>query len=218
MDDLEIARLAVESFSARDESLLPACSYLLPELRLLQTCDSDFLTFEECISQINPSGSVHDAALILGHCQRIPSPTTPTSLIQTLRLLCDVESRIRFSLWPGGTGAPHHFSKLLNTQRVRSLFFRQEILAILAIFDDPKGLNLRNTTAHGFSIDCSLTSALLNGISNLVFPKLSGYSPPEFDFSRELSLFQFHKFRLTFSDLLHDAGATRFCRFDRFRM
>jgi hypothetical protein len=215
MDDLEVARLAVASFSTSDPSLLPASSYLLPELRQLQSA-SDFLPFAECLSRLDPDGTVHDAASVLGRCERLPSPNTPERLIASLRLLCEIEARIRFSLWPDGRGAPHHFSKLLNTQKVQALFSRTEILAILAIFADPKGLNLRNVTAHGFSIDTSLTLPLLTGISEVVLPKLDGYAPPTFDFVRELQLLEFHRFRLGLADRLARSDG-RFGRFDEFR-
>jgi hypothetical protein len=215
-DDLEVARLAIDRFLASDATALPECNYLLPELRALQNPrgSPDSIPFTEAFAIIDPDGTVQDAARVLGRCNRLSSPDTPESFVEALRLFCEVEARIRFSLWPGGVNAPHHFSKLLNTKKVQSIFSRREILAVLAIFADPKGLNLRNITAHGFSVDTSLTLPLLRGISGLILPKLSGYAPPVFDFAREQALLNFHKFRLDFPSSLAIVCGSKFSRFD----
>jgi hypothetical protein len=97
MDDVEVARLAIASFSTSDPSLLPTSSYLLPELRQLQS-SSDFLPFAKCTSGIDPDGSIHDTALVLGRCERLPGPNTPERLIASLRLLREIKVRIALSL------------------------------------------------------------------------------------------------------------------------
>jgi hypothetical protein len=218
MDDVAVARAAVAQFGSASAEMLPQCSYLLPELSALQlpAGSPDAIPFADAVAAIDPGGGVRDAARVLGRCRRAGGASTPASLIESLRLFCEIEARIRFSLWPGGAGAPHHFSKLLGAKRVQAVFARREILAIFAICADPQGLNLRNVTAHGFSVDTSLTLALLNGIAGLL-ARLPAYAPPEFDFAREQELFNFHRFRLALPADLAGPGDARFARFDTLR-
>jgi hypothetical protein len=161
----------------------------------LQSVTPD-LSFEQALREIDPDGTVHDAASVLGRCFRLERDWSADEALEAIRLFCEIESMIRFSLWPGGNGAPHHFSKLLNTQKVKEVFSRCEILALLAISADPIGLNLRNVTVHGFSLDPSLSLPLLRQLWALLSSKLENPTPPDFHWDRELALFSFHQFRI----------------------
>jgi hypothetical protein len=216
MDDLEVAQFAVDAFLNKDKSLLPECDYLMPQVRELQGAGR--FSFEEILSRIDPRGSLRDAALLLGQCERKLCTSIGECFLESMKLFCEVEARIRFSLWPAGVGAPHHFSKLLNTRKVRELFSESEILVIRAIFADEKGLNLRNITTHGLCFDPSLSLSLLIGLQNLIFPRLSDFHPREFNFERELQLFEFHNFRLSFSPSLSGARPSIFPVLDSRRL
>ena len=215
--DVDIARVAVEAFNERKcNAMIPMCGYLLPELKELQSVQGDE-TFDVLFDKIDPNGTVRDTARILGRCKRLEGPNSTDLYLESLRLFSSFEARIRFSLWPKGVGAPHHFSKLLNTRKAKTALTEKEILAILAIFADPKGLNLRNIVLHGFEVGTSLSIPLLRGLSERILPKLPEYLPPEFSFERELKLLHFHKDRVCVAGERHIPFESRFPLLDEFR-
>jgi hypothetical protein len=207
--------LAIDSFLNGTVSLLPEYSYIERELRELQ--GEGFYSFEEALSMINPAGTVRDAASVLGRCRRKECMNAGLDFLECVKLFCEVEAKIRFSLWPKGELAPHHFSKLLKTKRVCDVFSQSEILAITAIVADEKGLNLRNIATHGFSVDTSLCLPLLEGLSQMVTPRLPNFEPPHFDFDRQQRLFEFHQNRLSYTPELTGMIPNRFALLDQSR-
>lgn len=204
-NEAEIAH-AKSAFINKECLILPNINYLLSELLNLQayTNQDELQKFDEIFNRIKPEMTVHEVASLLGKCQRdelsYQSNNISHSFLESLHLFCDIEAKIRFSLWPSGLDAPHHFSKLLLTPKVQSIISKEEILCILAILADPKGLNLRNIATHGFSFDTRLSLPLLRRLSSKILPKLPEYLPPNFDFKQELSLLKFHSFRLNISE------------------
>ncbi|OHT02232.1 hypothetical protein TRFO_30693 [Tritrichomonas foetus] len=192
----KIVSLALENFNLKKSDILLNADYLLEELSQVQSRESIFKDFDEAFLSIRPEMSVKDAAYILGKIERVKIEDVPHAFLESLKKFCEIEAKIRFSLWPEGINSPHHFSKLLLTPKVRNLFSQKKILCILAIFADPKGLNKKNIAAHGFSFDASLSLQKKNGISHLILPKLPKYRKKTFDFAYELSLLEFHRFRL----------------------
>lgn len=198
-NEAEIAN-AKSAFLNKEYLILPNINYLLPELSQLQdyTNPSELLEFDDIFNQIQQEMTVHEVAFLLGKCKRdeLSLQNIPHSFLESLHLFVDIEAKIRFSLWPLGLNAPHHFSKLLLTSKVQSIISKEEILCILAILADPKGLNLRNIATHGFSFDTCLSLPLLRSLSIKILSKLPEYQPPIFDFNQELSLLKYHSFRL----------------------
>ena len=215
--DTEVAKIAVEAFRDKKcDFILPSCSFLLPELKELQSVRSNE-SFAELFEQIDPNWSVREAAQVLGRCKRLEQENSVELYLESLKLFSAFEARIRFSLWPQGTGAPHHFSKLLYTRKARSTLSDREILAILAVFADPKGLNLRNVVLHGFEVDTSLSIPLLRGLYERIIPKLPEPVPPEVTFERELRLLEFSRERLGITMERQCPVGSRFPMLDEFR-
>lgn len=203
MKNEEELKLVKFSFINKTNTAFPQMQFLLPELENLQLFESEnqLANFEDIYNQISTEMTVHDAGLALGKCIRdfsTPSNNrnSPLNFLESLHLFIDIEAKIRFSLWKHGINAPHHFSKMCMTAKVQNVLPQADILCILAILADPKGLNLRNIVTHGFSFDTSLSLPLLRGISSKVYPKLPSYEPPIFNFKQELNLLYFHSFRL----------------------
>lgn len=213
------AQLARDQFLNDGKKLLPVSQYILPALSGLQSQESSEFEFKDIIQKIDPEWTVTQVASCLGKCKRTKITDPVASFIESMVYFCDIEAKIRFSLWPKGNGAPHHFSKLLITQRAQQTFSQKEILCILAIFADPKGLNLRNIVAHGFSFDSSLSLSLLNGIGDLIFPKLPTYDPPEYQFEYEMQLLNFHKHHLvSYPTTITQITSSKFLLLDDIRL
>ena len=212
---------AKAAFINNESLILSNINYLLPELSKLQeyTNKDELLIFEDIFDKIQPEMTVHEVASLLGKCDRdelsFQDENIAQSFLESLHLFCDIEAKIRFSIWPSGLNAPHHFSKLLLTPNVQSIISKEEILCILAILADPKGLNLRNIATHGFSFDTRLSLPLLRNLSAKILPKLPEYVPPNFDFLYELSLLRYHSFRLNISSSLknNDFSISQFSLF-----
>ncbi|KAK8854400.1 hypothetical protein M9Y10_016962 [Tritrichomonas musculus] len=206
----EIAE-AKAAFINKKVLILPTLDYLLIELSKLQDYENEneLMNFNDLFEQIKPEMTVHEVAYILGKCKRDESSfqddNLSQSFLESLHLFCDIEAKIRFSLWPTGLDAPHHFSKMLLTTKVQSIISKHEILCILAILADPKGLNLRNIVTHGFSFDTRLSLPLLKGLSMKILPKLPEFYPPLFEFKHELSLLRFQSHRLSIEDSIQNS-------------
>lgn len=115
------------------------------------------------------------------------------SYLDCIKMLNFIECLIRFSIFPGGKDSPHHFSKLLNSNRTKSVLNQRIISLCLAIFADPKGLNLRNYVLHGFYVESGLPLALINFMLDEIkkYIKDFNFEKPTIDFSLNLELIKF---------------------------
>ena len=186
--------------------------FLLPELSNLRQKDGE-RSFIDIYNEIGLDMTVRQVAEELGKIKSLPVNNVSHDFLDLLHLFVDTESKIRFSVWPGGYKAPHHFSKCLQTKELISLFGERTILVFTAILGDPKGLNIRNIAAHGLTIDSGFSRSLMNGIRSIVFPLLPEFKPPTLDFSIFEELLDFFSERL---DLATDLKGVDFVKTTKF--
>jgi len=219
MHVLEHVSHSLDLYENNKQEILETYPFILPELFELQSIESgDGFLIQ--YGRISDEFSIRDSARILGMCKRESIVDFGLSYLEAMKLFCLIESKIRFSIWPQGIKAPHHFSKLLNNNRTSEIMDKTMIKCILSIVADPKGLNLRNIATHGFSTCSRLSLPLLKGIKELIEPVLPEYNPPQFDFIEEISLFKFHEPKLGLPDSLigyEGAKTTRFPLLDEQR-
>ena len=182
--------------------------FMLPELSNLRASNGN-LTFQEAYDMVTLNMSIRDAAKILGNVKKIIVDDFSREFLDLMHIFRDLETEIRFSIWPKGIKAPHHFSKCLLKQELISLFGEKNVLVLTAILGDPKGLNIRNIAAHGLVIDPSFSRPVVDGIRAIILPLLPKSVFPEINFSRDITLLHFHK---DFLDLQSDVKGFDFAK------
>ena len=173
--------------------------FLLPELSDFRDKDGK-LSFEEAYSLITNEISIRETAKILGKVKRIPITNTSKDFLELIHIFRDLEAAIRFSIWPKGIKAPHHFSKCLQKEELISTIGEKNVHVLTAILGDPKGLNIRNTAAHGLTIDTGFSRPIIDGIKSKIIPLLPEPFFPTIDFSNDVRLLYFFKDYLSLSD------------------
>ena len=220
------AEKAKNSFTEHKSELLPVYEYLVPKVYKIHETNEEYQNFQEAFDHINTEMSIQEVAIELAKCKRENSLNASKSFLESLKIFIEIEAKIRFTIWPNGINAPHHFSKLLLLNDVKDVFSEKEIICILAVFADPKGLNLRNIATHGLSLNTSLSLPLLRGLSSFVLSKLSQYEeenpkkhfqPPFFDFKRELELLKFSSYYIDIPNKLLGYSEHRFQLLDEKR-